>query len=148
MELKNQLQDALKDAIRSHDEVRKNTLRMVLSSIRLMEIDKGAALDDQGVMGILHKEIKSRREAIADAERANRPDLILAGEAEILILESFLPKGFSAEELDALARQAITEAGATDIRQMGAVMKILMPRLQGRASGDQASQTVRRLLQG
>lgn len=148
MDLKTQLQEALKEAMRSKDEVRKNTLRMVISAIRLAEIDKGAALDDQGVVAILHKEIKSRREAIADADKAGRPDLIQAGEAEIAILEGFLPKGFAPEELDALARQAVTEAGATSIREMGAVMKLLMPRLQGRATGDQASQAVRKLLQG
>ena len=148
MDLKTQLQDALKDAMRSKAELRKNTLRMVLSAIRLAEIDKGTTLDDQGVMAILHKEVKSRHEAMADAERAGRPDLIQAGEAEIKILEDFLPKGFSVVELDTLARQAIAEAGATTIREMGAVMKILMPRLQGRATGDQASQAVRKLLQG
>ena len=148
MDLKTQLQDALKDAMRSKDELRKNTLRMVLSAIRLAEIDKGTTLDDQGVMAILHKEVKSRHEAMADADRARRPDLIQAGEAEIKILEDFLPKGFSVVELDTLARQAIAEAGATTIREMGAVMKILMPRLQGRATGDQASQAVRKLLQG
>ena len=148
MDLKMQLQDALKDAMRARDDLRKNTLRMVLSAIHLSEVDKGAALDDQGVMAILHKEIKSRRESMADAERAARPDLIQSGEAEIAILEGFLPKGFSAEELDALARQAVAEAGATTIREMGAVMKVLMPRLQGRATGDQASQAVRKLLQG
>ena len=148
MDLKTQLQEALKDAMRARDDLRKNTLRMVLSAIRLTEVDKGADLDDQGVMAILHKEIKSRRESMADAERAGRPDLIQAGEAEIAILEGFLPKGFSAEELDALARQAVAEAGATTIREMGAVMKLLMPRLQGRATGDQASQAVRKLLQG
>lgn len=148
MDLKTKLQDALKDAMRSKDETRKNTLRMVLSAIRLAEVDKGAALDDQGVMAILHKEVKSRREAMADAERAGRPELVQAGEAEIKILEEFLPKGFSADELDALARQAIAESGATTVRDMGAVMKILMPRLQGRATGDQASQAVRKHLQG
>lgn len=148
MDLKTHLQDALKDAMRSKDELRRNTLRMVLSAIRLVEVDKGTALDDQGVMAILHKEVKSRREAMIDAERAGRPDLIQAGEAEIKILEDYLPKGFSADELDALARQAVAEAGATSIREMGAVMKILMPRLQGRSTGDQASQAVRTLLQG
>jgi uncharacterized protein YqeY len=148
MDLKTRLQDALKDAMRSKDELRKNTLRMVLSSIKLTEIDKGATLDEQVVMAILHKEIKSRRESMADAERAGRPDLLETSEAEIKVLEEFLPKGFSAGELDALAQQAIAEAGATEIRQMGAVMKILMPRLQGRATGDQASQAVRKILQG
>mgnify|MGYP001765442148 CR=1 FL=1 len=148
MDLKTQLQDALKEAMRSKDELRKNTVRMVLSSIRLTEIDKGIALDDAGTMAILQKEVKSRREAMADAERAGRPDLVQAGEAEIKILEEFLPKGFSAEELETLTRQAIAETGATNIREMGAVMKVLMPRLQGRATGDQASQVVRKLLQG
>jgi len=148
MELKTQLQESLKDAMRSKDEIRRDTLRMVLSSIRLVEIDKGTSLDDSGVMAILHKEIKSRREAITDAERANRPDLIQANKDEIAILESFLPEGFSSEELDELARQAIAEVGATNIREMGSVMKVLMPRLQGRATGDQASQAVRKLLQG
>ena len=93
------------------------------------------------------KEVKSQREAIADAERANRPDLIASAQQEIAILESFLPKGMPPEELDALARQAIAETGAASIKEMGQVMKVLMPRLQGRASGDQASQAVRRLLQ-
>lgn len=148
MDLKTQLQEALKDAMRAKDDLRKNTLRLALSSIRQSEVDNGITLDEQGVLAILYKEVKSRREAIADAERAGRPDLIQSGEAEIAILEGFLPKGFSAEELDALARQAVAEAGATSMREMGAVMKLLLPRLQGRASGDQASQAVRKLLQG
>ena len=104
-------------------------------------------LYEAAYLAIVQKEVKSRRESIADAERAHRPDLIAAAEAEILILEEFLPKGFAPEELEALARQAVAEAGATSIREMGQVMKLLKPRLQGRATGDQASQAVRKLLQ-
>jgi uncharacterized protein len=147
MTTKAQLEAALKDSLRSGDETRKNTIRMVLSAIKLAEIDKGITLDETGVDSILQKEVKSRRESIADAQRANRPDLVTAAEAEIVILESYLPKAMPSEELDALARQAVQEAGATSIREMGQVMKILLPRLQGRASGDQASQAVRKLLQ-
>jgi uncharacterized protein len=147
MTTKAQLEAALKDSLRSGDEIRKNTLRMALSAIKLAEIDKGITLDETGVDSILQKEVKSRRESIADAQRANRPDLVTAAEAEIVILESYLPKSMPSEELDALARQAVQEAGATSIREMGQVMKILLPRLQGRASGDQASQAVRKLLQ-
>jgi uncharacterized protein YqeY len=147
MTTKVQLEAALKDSLRSGDEIRKNTLRMALSAIKLAEIDKGILLDETGVDSILQKEVKSRRESIADAQRANRPDLVAAAEAEIVILESYLPKAMPSEELDALARQAVQEAGATSIREMGQVMKILLPRLQGRASGDQASQAVRKLLQ-
>jgi len=144
---KAQLESALKEALRSGDDLRKNTIRMVLSAIKLMEIDKGAPLDEMGIVSVLQKEVKSRRESIADAQRANRPDLAATSEAEISILEGFLPKAMPPDELENLARQAVQEVGATSLREMGQVMKVLIPRLQGRASGDQASQTVRKLLQ-
>ena len=144
---KAQLETALKEALRSGDNLRKNTIRMVLSAIKLVEIDKGAPLDETGIALILQKEVKSRRESIADAQRANRLDLIATSEAEISILEGFLPKPLTSDELDALVRQAIQETGATSLREMGQVMKVLMPRLQGRLGGDQVSQAVRKLLQ-
>ena len=147
MSTKTDLEGALTAAIRSSDDARKRALRMALTNIRLAEVDKGAPLDESGVQVLLLKEVKSQREAIADAERANRPDLIPPAQQEIAILESFLPKGMPPDELEALARQAIADTGATSIKEMGQVMKVLMPRLQGRASGDQASQAVRRLLQ-
>jgi hypothetical protein len=134
--------------MRAGNEVRKSTLRMVLSTIRLAEVEKGKPLDEAGLIAVLHKEVKSRRESILDAQRANRPDLIAAAEAEIAVLEGFLPHGLSAEELETLVRQAIAEAGAASPRDMGQVMKLLLPRLQGRVPGDQVSQAVRRLLGG
>ena len=147
MDLKTQIQTSLKDAMRSGDELRKNTLRMALAAIKFAEVEKGAHMDENAYLAILHKEVKSRRESIADAQRANRPDLIQAAEAEIAVLETFLPKALSEAELENLARQVIAEVGATSLREMGQVMKTLMPRLQGRATGDQASQVVRKLLQ-
>lgn len=146
MSIKQQLDNDLKDAMRNKDELRKRTVRMTLTNIRLAEVDKGSALDDQALMALLQKEIKSRHESIADAERAGRPDLIEEIRAEIGLLEAYLPQPFSAQELEDLARQAIAEAGATSPKEMGLVMKILMPRLQGRASGSEASQVVRNLL--
>lgn len=148
MDVKKQLENDMKDAMRAKDELRKRTLRMALSAIRLAEIDKGAPLDDQATYAMLQKEIKSRHESIADAERAGRPDLVADSEAEIAVLESYLPKPFTEEELEKLAQQAIDEAGATSQKEMGQVMKILMPKLQGRATGNEASQVVRRLLAG
>ena len=148
MDTKTKLQNALKDAMRAGDTLRKDTLRLAIAAIQMAEVQPGGKeLDEAAYLAIVQKEVKSRRESIADAERAHRPDLIAAAEAEILILEEFLPKGLSSEELEALARQAVAEAGATSIREMGQVMKLLMPRLQGRATGDQASQAVRKLLQ-
>lgn len=138
----------MKEALRAKDELRKSTIRQALSSIRLTEIDKVSPLDEAGVMAVMQKEIKSRHELIADAEKANRPDLIETAKKEIAILEGYLPKALSAEALEDLARQAIAEAGATSPAQLGQVMKVLMPKLQGKATGDQASQAVRKLLQG
>lgn len=148
MTVKSQLENDLKDALRAGDDLRKRTLRMALSAIKQTEIDKGITLDDSGVMSILQKEIKSRHEAIADAERAHRQDLVDASRAEITVLEGYLPKALTPQELEDLARQVIAEAGATSPAQMGQVMKLLMPRLQGRATGDAASQVARRLLAG
>lgn len=147
MNTKLQLENALKDAMRAGDDLRKRTIRMALSAIRLAEVDKGAPLDDAAVLSILQKEVKSRQEAVEEAQRAGRPDLAEANQAEIAVLQQFLPQQLTPEELEALARQVIAEVGATSLREMGQVMKVLVPRLEGRAPGDQASQVVRRLLQ-
>lgn len=147
MDLKSTLQSDLKDAMRHGEETRKSTLRLALSAIKLAEVEKGAQMDESAYLAIIQKEIKSRREAIADAERAHRPELITQADQEIKILQGYLPAAFSEEELEIMAKSAITEAGATSIREMGQVMKILLPRLLGRATSEQASQAVRKLLQ-
>lgn len=147
METKTRLESDLKDAMRAGDNLRKNTLRLALSSIRLAEIDRGSKLDESAVIAILQKEVKARNESIEDAQRASRPELEEASKAEIKVLQAYLPQAMSAEELEAQARQVITEVGATSVREMGQVMKALLPRLAGRATGDQVSQVVRKLLQ-
>jgi uncharacterized protein YqeY len=147
MDLKTTLQSDLKDAMRNGEETRKSTIRMALTAIKLAEVNKIGLLDEAESLAIIQKEIKSRRETIADAERANRPDFIPQAEEEIKILQAYLPPALSAEELDSMAKAAIAETGATSIREMGQVMKILVPRLQGRATGEQASAAARKLLQ-
>lgn len=142
------IEQALKEAMRNNDEVARRTLRMILSAIKLAEVEKGASLDETALVAVLQKELKSRRESIADAEKANRPDLAEAAKAEIAVIESFLPKQLTLEELEQIAREAILEANATTSADMGKVMKILMSKVQGRAAGDQVSQMVRKLLQG
>jgi uncharacterized protein len=147
MDIKSTFQSDLKDAMRSGDATRKSTLRMALSAMKLAEVEKNAQMDEAAYLAVIQKEIKARRESIVDAEKANRPELITQAEDEIAILQAYLPAALSEEELENLAKEAITESGATSVREMGQVMKILMPRLQGRATGDQASQVVRKLLQ-
>ena len=147
MELIQQLENALREAMRSNNDVSKQTIRMALAAIKFTEKEKGKPVDEAGVSAILQKEIKSRREAIQDAEKAHRPDLIESSQAEITVLESFLPKQLSDQEIQALVDTAISETQASGITDMGKVMKILAPRLQGRAPGDRVSQFVRQSLQ-
>ena len=148
MELKNKLETALKEAMRSNNEVTRRTIRMVLSAVKFAEVDKGIVLDDTALLGIIQKEVKSRNEAISEAQRANRNDLVEANQAEITVLETFLPKQLSQTEVDEMVRQAIAEAQASSMTDMGKVMKVLMPKLQGRVAGDVISQTVRKHLSG
>ena len=147
METKEQLESALKEAMKAGDDVRKRTVRMVLAAIRQVEIDKQIKLDEPAVMGIIQKEIKTRKEAVEEARGANRPDIVAATEAEIKVLQAYLPQAISADELKTLAEAAVTEAGATSPADMGKVMKLLIPRVAGRAPGDQISAAVRQLLQ-
>lgn len=147
MSIKTQLNDSMKDAMKSGDEVRKRTVRMALAAVKQVEVDKRIELDDTAVMALLQKEVKNRREALEEAKKANRADLIEANEAEINILQSFLPQAMPAEELRALVQAAIEETGAASPADMGKVMKTVMPRVAGRAPNDMVSAAVRELLQ-
>lgn len=147
MNIKTQINESVKDAMKSGDEVRKRTLRMVLAAVKQTEVDKRVELDDMAVIGLIQKEVKNRRESIEDAEKADRPDLIAENEEEIKVLEVFLPKAMPEEELRAIVEAAITETGAASPADMGKVMKIVMGKVAGRAPNDKISSTVRELLQ-
>jgi hypothetical protein len=146
MDTQKQIEKDFKDAFRAGDEVRKRTLRMVLASIKLAEVDKGKPLIEEEVSAILQKELKSRRESIADAKQAGRPDIVAEAESEISILEEYLPHQLTQDEINILANEAIAEVGASSPQEMGNVMKVLMPRVKGRADGSVVSQTVRKFL--
>jgi len=148
MENQKKIEQDLKTAIKSGDEVKKRTLRMVLSSIKLAEIDRGHPLSDEDVLGVLQKEIKSLRETISDAERAGRADLIEDTEPEIHILEEYLPQPLSDQQIEEIITQAIDQVGAVSIQDMGKVMKTIMPQVQGRAEGSRVSAVVRAKLMG
>jgi uncharacterized protein YqeY len=147
MDIKTELNNAVKESMKSGDEVRKRTVRMVLAAIKQIEIDRRISLDDVAVIAVLQKEIKLRKEALEEAKRANRTDLASDAQAEIDILNVFMPVGLSDQELRALAQAAVADAGAVLPSDMGKVMKILLPVVAGRAPGDQVSAIVRELLQ-
>ena len=146
MDIKTQLTESMKEAMKSGDAVRLRTVRMVNAAIKQVEVDKRVPMDDAGVMALLQKEIKNRREALDEAKKANRADLVADNEAEIKVLEVFLPKAMPADELRALVQAAIAETGAAGPADMGKVMKILMPKVAGRAANDQISSMVKELL--
>jgi uncharacterized protein YqeY len=154
MNIKTQLNDSMKDAMRSGDEVRKRTVRMVLAAVKQVEVDKRSnpvdkrvELDDMAVINLIQKEVKNRRESLEEAKKANRADLVEANEAEIKVLEAFLPKAMPDDELRALVQAAIAETDASTMADMGKVMKIVMVKVAGRAPNDKISGAVRELLQ-
>jgi uncharacterized protein YqeY len=146
MDVKAHLEIALKEAMKAGDDVRRRTIRMVLASIRQVEIDRQVNLDEAAVLAIIQKEIKTRKDAVEEARPANRMDIVGSTEAEIVVLQGYLPQAVSADELKALVEAAIAEIGAASPADMGKVMKLLMPRVAGRAPGDQVSAAVRQLL--
>ena len=141
-----QFETELRQAMRSGDDLRKRTLRMVLSAIQLAEVEQRGPLEEAALMAILQKEVKTRHEAIADADKAGRGDLAQASKDELNLLQTYLPQALTPQELENLARQAISATGAEGPQDMGKVMKELMPQVQGRADGKVVSTLVRDLL--
>jgi hypothetical protein len=146
MGMKSRLEDELKTAMRQKDEVRRNALRMALSSIKLAEVEQRQALDDAVIISILQKEIKTREETITEARNANRSEMIAPNEAEIQVLKEFLPAELSDSELQDLLKEIIAQSGASSIKEMGVVMKAAIPEVAGRASNDRVSKMIRELL--
>lgn len=148
MDTKTQINNAMKEALRAKDQVAKRTLTMVRAAIQQAEKDRKTELDETAVMSILQKELKSRQETIDEAKKAGRDDLVADTEAEIVVLKKFLPEAMSEEELRTLAAEVIAEVGASAMSDMGKVMKVIMPRVGGRASGGDISRVVKEILLG
>lgn len=146
MSLQQTIESALKDAMRAQDETRKIALRSILAGIKLARVEKQAELTDEEILTIIRKEIKVQREAIADAEKASRPDLIEKSEALITIYDSYLPQQLSREQVAEQVKTAIEETGAAGPGDMGKVMKVIQPKLKGLADGKLVSDVVKELL--
>jgi len=131
--LKARLTDAMKDAMRAQQKERLGAIRLALSAIKQVEVDERKEMSDSDVLAVLDKMVKQRRESVAQYEQANRADLVAVESAEIAVLQEFLPAQLSESEIDALIAQAISESGATGMRDMGKAMNLLRPQLAGRA---------------
>jgi uncharacterized protein YqeY len=146
MDLQQQLMADLKTALREHDEARKSAIRMAIAALKNARVAKNADLTEDEMIAALAQEVKQRRNAMAEFRKAGRDDLVASESVELTVLEAYLPKALTKEEIADLARQAIAETGASGPGQMGQVMGALMPRVRGRAEGRQVSQIVRELL--
>ncbi|MCC5858596.1 MAG: GatB/YqeY domain-containing protein [Ectothiorhodospiraceae bacterium] len=145
-ELKSRITDAVKEAMRAGDKPRVAALRLITAAIKQREVDERVELDDDQIIALLSKQVKQRQESIQQYDANNRPDLAEKERYEIGILEEFLPQPLSADEVEALIQEAIRESGAGSIQDMGKVMGLLRPKLQGRADMGAASARVKALL--
>jgi uncharacterized protein YqeY len=141
--LKAQLQSEMKSSMKSGDKLRLLVIRTMLAAIKQIEVDERIEPDDARIVGILDKMVKQRRESVSQFTTAGRNDLIVIEEAEIVIIKEFLPKALSEKKIAELIEQAISTSGATSIKEMGKVMGILKPQLQGRADIGQVSQLIK-----
>ncbi len=141
--LKDQITDAMKDAMRARDKDRLGTIRLIQSEIKRVEVDERIDLDDTRVLQIMDKMIKQRRDSAKQFTDANRPELAAKEEAEIGVIEDFMPAQLSSAEIEQLVKAAIAESGASAMADMGKVMNLLRPQVQGRADMGAVSQLVK-----
>ena len=146
MSLKETLMRDLKTAMKTKDKRAKDTITMVRAAIKQKEVDERVELDDEGVLKVLSKEIKERRGSIEEFEKAGRDDLVESTKAEIDVLMKYMPEQLSEEELEKLIRQVMEENNITEKKQMGLLMKNIMPKGQGRADGKAVNAIVNRIL--
>ncbi|MFP5440828.1 MAG: GatB/YqeY domain-containing protein [Gammaproteobacteria bacterium] len=146
--LKARLTEAMKDAMRAQQKERLAAIRLALSAIKQVEVDERKELADSDVLAVLDKMVKQRRESVAQYEQASRADLAAAENAEIAVLQEFLPAQLTEAEIDALVAKTIADTGAAGIRDMGKVMNALRPQLAGRADMGAVSNRIKAKLGG
>jgi len=148
MSLKDQLDTDLKASMRDKDAARLSVIRMLKSAIKYREIEAMKPLDEAGVLQVVSGEIKRHKDSVEQFRAGNRPELVQKEEAEIVVLQGYLPAQLGEAELKALVEAAVVKAGASGPRDMGAVMKALLPDVQGKADGRLVSELVKARLSG
>lgn len=146
MSLKEQLTNDMKEAMKAKEKERLAVIRMVRGAIKQQEIDGKKELDDDGVIAVISKEVKMRRDSIAEFEKGGREDLVAQNEAEIAFLMPYLPQQLSEDEVRALVKEAVEQTGAASPKDMGKVMGALMPKVKGKADGKLVNTLVKEAL--
>lgn len=144
--LKQTIQGDMKAAMKARDKRRLGVIRLIMAAIKQREVDERTELDDTGVLAVLDKMLKQRRDSITQYERAGRTDLAEQEAYEVAICRTYMPEALGEEEIDGLIQQALAETGATSMKEMGKVMGWLKPKLQGRADMAAVSARIRRKL--
>jgi uncharacterized protein len=146
MSLKERLLEDLKVAMRDKDVIKKNTVQMARAAVLQVEKDGKITLDDDGVIDIIAKELKKRRDSLPEYEKSGRVDLIDNLKKEIDVLLQYLPQQLTEEELELIVKQAIQETGASTAKDTGKIMQAVMPKVKGRADGKMINQIVKKIL--
>lgn len=141
--IKAQIHEAMKAAMRAQEKERLSAIRLIQADIKRVEVDERIEVDDERMLVILDKMLKQRRDSITQYEAANRPELAAKEAAEVAVIQGFLPAQLSAEELNQLIGAAITESGAASMKDMGKVMAILKPQVQGRTDIGEVSKLIK-----
>jgi len=144
--LKEQIQDAMKTAMKSGDKERLAVIRLILSALKQIEVDERIELDDSRVLGVLDKMVKQRRESISQFKSGGRDDLVDQEQAEIDVIAEFLPQALTEDEIDAIIQRAISDTGAASMKDMGKVMGVVKPQITGRADVGKVSGKIKSLL--
>lgn len=146
MTLKDKLAEDLKFSMKSKDTVRKNTVQSIRAAVLQVEKDNKVTLDDEGVIEVIAKELKKRKDVLPDYEKSGRDDLIGDLKKEIEVLVGYLPSQLTKEELDEIVKKSIETVGATSIKDMGKIMADVLPKVKGRADGKMVNEIVRTYL--
>ncbi len=144
--LKDQIQDAMKTAMKGGDKERLAVIRLMMSALKQVEVDERIELDDNRILAILDKMVKQRRESISQYESGGREDLASKEKAEIEVISDFLPQALTEEEIETIINQAISDTGAESMKDMGKVMGIVKPQITGRADVGAVSGKIKALL--
>ena len=146
MSLKAEINNAMKDAMRAKDKPRLGAIRLIQAEVKRIEVDERIEIDDQRLIAIMDKMIKQRRDSITQYEAAGRDELAAIEIAEIEVIQEFLPTALTEHEIDQLVQAAIASTGAESMRDMGKVMGMLKPQIQGRADAGAVSASVKKAL--
>ncbi len=146
MSLKKQLMDDLKESMKNKDSIKKNTITMIRASIKQIEVDERVEVDDNRIQDIISKQLKERRNSIEDFKKGDRQDLVDQTNEEIEILLNYLPKQLSEEELKEIVKEAIEEVNAKSMKDIGTIMKTVMPKIKGRADGNLVNKIIKEIL--